>query len=363
MKTKGLTLTIIFEAQSLNYDEGFGNLSVLKKFHRGNGEAFTFSSRQSLRYSIFLQGLREFGWKPSDVSVEGSGTQKVTQLKSTIIESEESDLFGYMRTNVRIDNDGNKEITLLRTAPVKILPAISLEPFKSDIEMLTNKYQADKIREQPNIANIENHKSFYRYTISIDLHRIGTEKDEIGTRIGGKVNSEDNDYKKFNEELRELSLNPKDKSIRIRSFLSVVQNLYRDIRGRRENLKPIFIIGGVYDSCNPFFENLVNIEWIKGKPKIIIEPIKEILCSKYSYLNDNKKLSEKNLSEETFIGIRKGYFMNADNDFNLKSENEKDKSDKENNCKEILKGSPEFVIESLKTKVEEYYEPEKSTKN
>lgn len=50
LSPQGLTATIIFEAQSLNYDEGFGsNLSVLKKFHRGNGEVFSYSSRQSLR--------------------------------------------------------------------------------------------------------------------------------------------------------------------------------------------------------------------------------------------------------------------------------------------------------------------------
>lgn len=30
--------------------------------------------------------------------------------------------------------------------------------------------------------------------------------------------------------------------------------LYRDIKGRRENLSPIFVIGGIYDRKNPFLK-------------------------------------------------------------------------------------------------------------
>lgn len=32
---KGLTLSMIFVANSANYSEGFGNISTLKKLHRG----------------------------------------------------------------------------------------------------------------------------------------------------------------------------------------------------------------------------------------------------------------------------------------------------------------------------------------
>ncbi len=34
---KGLSITIIFRAQSLNYGEGIGNISELKKLSRGDG--------------------------------------------------------------------------------------------------------------------------------------------------------------------------------------------------------------------------------------------------------------------------------------------------------------------------------------
>ncbi|MGC1929925.1 MAG: hypothetical protein WA667_13190 [Candidatus Nitrosopolaris sp.] len=65
------------------------------------------------------------------------------------------------------------EAIVYRTSPVRISPAISLESYQGDTEMLTNKYQGDKIQAQPNIATSEIHQSIYSYTISIDLHRVG----------------------------------------------------------------------------------------------------------------------------------------------------------------------------------------------
>ncbi|HWP81829.1 MAG TPA: type I-B CRISPR-associated protein Cas7/Cst2/DevR [Bacteroidota bacterium] len=339
LRTKGLTATIIFEAQSLNYDEGYGNLSVIKKLHRGSGEVYTYASRQSLRYSIFVQGVREFGWKPSDVEEAGAGDQTVTQLITDIDKSEEGDLFGYMRTNVKVD--GGKEVSVLRTTPVRILPAIALESYASDLEMLTNKYQADKIQSNPNIANMEVHRSFYRYTVAIDLHRVGTEQDRITTRIAPGQKTEPKDYEQYEKKLRELNLSATEKAKRVNQLLEIIKTLYRDIKGRREDLKPLFIIGGVYDTCNPFFENLVTIKWEKDKPRIVGEPIKQILTSQYATLDDQGELRMKDVKNETFIGIRAGIFNNQAKDF----------SDDEN----FKLSSPEQVIEGLKNQVNAYY--------
>jgi len=340
LRTKGLTATIIFEAQSLNYDEGYGNLSVIKKLHRGSGEVYTYASRQSLRYSIFTQGVKEYGWRASDVEEAGKGDQTVTQLISEIGVSEESDLFGYMRTNVNW-NEG-KEATIVRTTPVRILPAIALEPFASDLEMLTNKYQADKKQLTPNIANSEQQRSFYRYTIAIDLHRIGSEADEIGTRVSpNKELKTDQDKVAFEGFRNNIKLKNTDNTLKARrvlELLEIVKLLYRDIRGRREDLKPLFIISGVYDTCNPFFENLVTVKWEKDKPKIVAEPLKQILSSQYAMLDAKGSLVMKNIKDETFIGIRDGIFNNQASDFGLEKLN-----------------SPEEVISELQKRVNQYY--------
>ena len=61
-KKSGLTITMIFKAQSLNYSEGIGNIAELKKLTRGNGDVYTFASRQALRYDIARLGNEMFNW-------------------------------------------------------------------------------------------------------------------------------------------------------------------------------------------------------------------------------------------------------------------------------------------------------------
>ncbi len=330
IKPTGLTVTILFEGQSLNYDEGYGNLSTLKKIHRGDGKTYTYSSRQSLRYSIFMQGKEQFGWIPSDVYAAGSGNAKVIQLVSDISESEESDLFGFMQTNVKVSD--KLECTRTRVAPVKITPAISIEPFDSDVEMLTNKYQADKNHEMPNIANIETHRSIYRYTICIDLHKIGSEADDITNKImpNGDAKKYTSELKNFIAKIRGNDIGNDIKCKRVSDLLDIIGSLYRDIKGRREDLKPLFIIGGIYETLNPFFENTVFVSFDDSKPKINPQSISQQL------------LSDNTIKSSTFIGIRQGYFANTDSDFSAAMEDNI--------------SSPEDVIKKLKAKVLEYYE-------
>jgi len=53
--------------------------------------------------------------------------------------------------------------------------------------------------------------------------------------------------------------------------------LYRDIRGKRENLAPLFIIGGLYDCGNPFFYNRLKLEFRKEGNHINAGMINDIL--------------------------------------------------------------------------------------
>lgn len=91
MNKKGLSITMIFKAQSLNYGEGIGNISELKKLTRGDGNVYTFASRQAIRYDIARLGNKMFGWNLNSVD-KAKGT---VQFKDnyTIEDSEEMDLF------------------------------------------------------------------------------------------------------------------------------------------------------------------------------------------------------------------------------------------------------------------------------
>ena len=227
MKAKGLTITMIIQAESANYGESIGNVASLKKISRGQGDQYTYISRQALRYNI----TEQLGEDLAPVKAEGSGDKKVVQFSedATIDKYPEIDFFGYLKTE---KGTGGKK----RSAKVRLSNAISLESFKGDLDFLTNKGQADKIKENMNIAQAEIHRSYYRYTIAADLDQIGEDKEYV------------------------ISLDNGERARRVKRLLDTIALLYRDIRGRREDLKPLFAIGGVYDIKNPVFQNVVSVK-------------------------------------------------------------------------------------------------------
>ena len=127
--SRGLTMTMIFLAESANYGESLGNVATLKKITRGKGEQYTYISRQAIRYNI----VEQLGEPLTSLSTEGSGAKQVIQFdqKATINDYPEIDLFGYMKT-VKGDN------AVTRSAKVRLSNAISLETYKGDTDFLTN---------------------------------------------------------------------------------------------------------------------------------------------------------------------------------------------------------------------------------
>ncbi|WP_086348590.1 type I-B CRISPR-associated protein Cas7/Cst2/DevR [Candidatus Enterococcus clewellii] len=265
MKAKGLAVTIIFQAESANYGESLGNISALKKISRDRGEQYTYISRQALRYNM----MEQIGEKPAPVVAEGSGEKKVIQFdpSATITDYPEIDFFGYLKTEKK--TSGKK-----RSAKVRLSNAISLETYKGDLDFLTNKGQADKLSENMNIAQAEIHRSYYRYTITMDLEQIGM------------------------DDVYDITLANEEKARRVNQLLHTIAFLYRDIRGRREDLKPLFIIGGLYDVKNPVFQNAVDVK----ENKIIVSKIEGVL-------------GYPEIEMDTEIGIVDGQF---DNDGEIK---------------------------------------------
>ncbi len=91
MKNKGLTITMVIEAESANYGEGYSNIANLKKVTRGDGNSYTYISRQALRYNI----VEQLKWNNTPVKASGTGTKKVIQFApdATIKEYPEIDFF------------------------------------------------------------------------------------------------------------------------------------------------------------------------------------------------------------------------------------------------------------------------------
>ncbi|UZQ49129.1 type I-B CRISPR-associated protein Cas7/Cst2/DevR [Clostridium kluyveri] len=270
---KGLTLTVIFQAQSLNFGEGIANISELKKLTRGDGNLYTFASRQCLRYDIVRLGSMFYNWNTQVVD-KSKGT---VQFKDncTIKDSEEMDLFGYMKTSKKGDDE--KGGSNVRSAVARLSHAISLEPYRSDMDFLNNKGLADRIGEHPNLANVEQHFSFYTYTITIDLDNIGKDGN--------------------------IDLDDKDKAKRVDQLLSIIKVLNRNIRGRQENLAPLFIIGGIYDIPNPFFLGRMKLNYRNNRPCIDSNILKQTL---------ETKIFDNDIDKATSIGIVCDIFDNED---------------------------------------------------
>ncbi len=270
-KRSGLTISMIFKAQSLNYGERIGNIVELKKLSRGDGKVYTFASRQALRYDIARLGNKMFGWN-LEVVDKLQGTVQFKE-KLSIADSEEMDLFGYMKTSKKSDKEiGGANI---RSAAVRLSNAISLEDYKSDMDFLNNKGLADRIKEFPDLANVEQHLSYYTYTVTIDLEKIGVD----GT----------------------IELTKEEKSKRVVQLLEILKVLNREIRGREENLSPLFIIGGLYELNTPYFLGRIKLENTENGFAINTNILEDTM---------KLKIGETNLEEETKIGIVTDIFGN-----------------------------------------------------
>ena len=292
-KIKGLTATFIFEAESANYGEGIGNVTSLKKISRDNGDSYSYISRQALRYNI----INQMGEDTTELALDGEVIQ--FHPDTNIEKNAEIDLFGYMKTQKPIKT---------RSAVVRLSNAVALESFNGDLDFLTNKGLLDRYNENVekkkdggNIAQSEIHKSYYAYTLTIDLDKVGIDKND-NIEISNDIKAE-----------------------RILRLLDTVKLLYRDIKGRRENLSPIFAIGGVYDVKNPFFENRV----ISKNNRINIKTLKNVLAL------DNI------IKDNTIVGLIDGIFLNSEE------------------IKEELNATTmNTFFEVIKNRVEEHYKEE-----
>lgn len=261
---KTISLTSIIEASPLNYGEGSGNVSELKKVNRSDGNTYPISSRQSISYDMKRLGNELFDWNLNTVS-KSKGT---VQFKDdvTIKDSVEMDMFGYLKT-------GKK--SLKRAAVARVSHAVALEPYTGDFEFLTNMGLAERINETANLANIENHISYYTYTVTIDLGKVGIDKNN------------------------DIELSNQEKYERVAQFLDIIKLLSRHIRGRQENLTPKFIIGGVYDMANPFFQGHIKLDGTKLQTKALKETM-------------DLTFGNKAVGETTRIGLTSGNFENEE---------------------------------------------------
>lgn len=284
--SKYLHLGVIFKASNLNYGESIGNVISLKKISIEE-KTFSYISRQALRYDIVRIMEEECGYLKAEVD----SIQKVVQFASeaTIDKYPEIDFFGYMKTekkksSKKAQEDEEESIdsgkTKIRKAIARLSDAISLEPFYNEIDFSTNLGLAQRKGLDNQIYQTEIHKSYYSYSLVLDLDKVGVDENE------------------------NINLSADEKLKRTQALLYAIKILHRDIKGKRENLNPLFVIGGIYESGNPFFYNQLKLIFTKDGTYLNEKIINEVL--------EIKLLSGKSIKEDTSVGFIDGHFNNIE---------------------------------------------------
>ncbi len=309
-KRKFIVMDIIFYGGSLNYDQGSGNLQELKKITRWDGKQYTLVSRYALRYSLLKTGEQLGLWRlaPGKILERSGGKGKTViqpsikiLLSGEILKYPDYDFFGYLITGTTPQNS--------REAPVKISHAISMTPYNYDSHFAGNLDLARRMLEDgksekidPNLFTIEEHQTYYIYTVVIDVDRIGKNEIYLAKKEGGnwEVDVEWNSNKKINikkaknkeeysefddevdvkykdlENIHKFIQKVKDidnvKKEKIKNLIKAILNLNRDIKARKEILHPKLLILGLYEGNYKTFKDKIKL---LTKQEEIYEEIRE----------------------------------------------------------------------------------------
>lgn len=271
MKNKALTLTIIANITS-NYGEGLGNIGSVQKVYR-NGKSYAIRSRESMKNAIMVQsGL----YDDLEVQVDKSVNQKAVS-KDINASNNRALEGGYMNTS-----NGTK----IRKSSFYLTDAISFNSFVNETRFHNNLYLAQTYAKKTGISvqdkakeaglmpyQYEYDKSLKKYSITIDLDRIGVDEN-----YNAEANSEEKIY-------------------RVNALLDTVKTLTMVVKGNLDNAEPVLIVGGIGDRKTHYFDNVVQMENLRLK------------------LGDDLK---KKLSEGYKLGLLEGY--NFENEDQIKSE-------------------------------------------
>lgn len=261
-RVSGLTFTILTESSiALSNDQGANNYSPIKKYFYKDG-LHAMTSISTITYELRKRLIKEYGWMPSDMILDFKKEKKLNKIVPSIsniqIENEEkkcleNDVFGFLLPDKQLN----------KTSPLRIIPLISVNTYKSDTQIKINKgllepdfnrkyfdeagkeIQVSEIPKTQALAFEEVHGDYYYYTVTIELERIGVVEVEEG--------------KYLEPSMRKYM----DKAIRkqaVKDLVEAFTKLTRDIKHGKVLLKPLAIFGGAFESPIPYFWNDVCID-------------------------------------------------------------------------------------------------------
>ncbi len=294
-RIKSLTLTILTDSNvALSNDMGNGgNYTPVKKMYYKDG-THLFCSVGTMTYELRRNLHKNLEWQMFDVVLNKPKVNKPKDGKITNVFNKtrednyceekkewignEADLFGYLLPGDQIS----------RTAPLKVIPPISLGRYHTDTQTITNRgflnlengrsyidqngkpVPCEDVPNTQALFNEEIMGDWYRYTITIELDRVGRIETEIQNKVSKKKSSEaketesdgkdtvvylaPNNFKYKNAESRKKM---------VTDLLETICHLTRTIKNQTVHLKPKAVFGGLFDRVVPYFST--DIEMKDGK--------------------------------------------------------------------------------------------------
>lgn len=168
---------------NLNSGEGGSNLVDIKKF-RYAGQEFPYVSGQAMRF--YLKEAIRRHLPPEKACVPDEQGETCGRIAECVL----CDLFGFMWTE-RAERRGEGR-SHVRTSPVKVSPAIGLQPLDATMTMdfLTRRprgtiIEAGQEKEARSIVNVELAVNIYKAGICVDVMRVGREE-ELTDLVGAE---------------------------------------------------------------------------------------------------------------------------------------------------------------------------------
>lgn len=254
-RVRSITFTVLTESPvALSNDQGTGgNFTPIKKYFYKDGMR-AMTSVATFTYELKKILYTNYEWKLNSIIVK----DKNLTFRPEEMSNKEADVFGFLIPDL---NQASK------TSPLRIIPFISVNIYRNDTQLITNRgflnknfereyYKNEKnemklmdikdVKETNALANEEIMGDYYYYTVTLELDRIGkTELDKDGKML----NLKEQQY--FEKNIR--------KEI-VSDLINALSELTRDIKHQTVHLKPIAVYGGIFKKVIPYFWNDVKFE-------------------------------------------------------------------------------------------------------
>jgi CRISPR-associated protein Cst2 len=143
---------------------------------------------------------------------------------------------------------------------VKISHAISMEPYKFDSHFNVNlglARRAGQLGEVQNPFQVEEHRSYYKYSVVVDLQSVGHHWVLLGKDVPDYLSgcSRTSDGQYYYEVVRDAA----EERRRVLELVASVISLVRNIKGRAEDLSPRLMLAAYYPNIYRSFLDGISL--------------------------------------------------------------------------------------------------------